>query len=373
MKIVVIKGESGKDIWEDVPLKRFGITKIIGEKIEAGQIGAKSEKNVSSTGCKTCGSCYANSFKKVDDGYVFFSKKGLGYYIKFFLFLTGILPKENPDIIIVKKPFPFTFFPAWIYAKMHKKKILMHYDEWEINKPFRSRLGMKNILLFVTTYISIFFADGFIIGNENLKKLIKSKKPFFYLPNGAIPWIIKPSRTSAPKGTLYALYIGGSYRKVQEPMYKLFESSKDMKLFVAGKVCDYKEVQGRKNIILLGKFDFKDLSKIASKAHVLLAAFDYHWHLNFTSNVKIFDYMCLEKPIIASAVGEIPKYLDYGKAGYLVKPGDMKELKRALGEVFSNYSSAIEKAKYARRLAETKYDRRNLIRKVLKEIKKVYA
>ena len=32
MKILVVKGEAGKDIWEDVELSKFGIKKIVAEK-----------------------------------------------------------------------------------------------------------------------------------------------------------------------------------------------------------------------------------------------------------------------------------------------------------------------------------------------------
>lgn len=342
MKILVIKGEGGPDIWENVELYKFGIKRIVGEKTKQ-----KEEKiqNKNETRIKL---------------------KNL-FHFRYFLFLLREIPKEKPDLIIVKRPFPTTVLPAILYKIFFRKKFLMHFDEWEINKPFRPKLGLKNIMLFIFTYVSIAFADGFVVGNKNLKKLINSKKPFFYLPNGAIPWIIKPSKIKKPKNKIFCLYIGGSYRKVQEPMYRAFSSMKNAKLFVAGKVCN--QLKQRKNVVKLGEFKFEELSKIASKVHVLLATFDYHWHLNFTSNVKIFDYMCLRKPIIASAIGEIPEYLEHGKAGYLIKPGSIKELRQKIEEIRRNYSKAMEKAKYARKLAETKYDRRILIKNFLKELK----
>jgi len=346
MKILVVKGEAGKDIWEDVELSKFGIKKIVGEKTKQKEekIEAKDEIRL--------------------------KLKNL-YHTRYFFFLLKQIPREKPDILIVKRPYPTTVLPAILYKIILRKKFLMHFDEWEINKPFRSKLGFKNIMLFIFTYTSIAFADGFIIGNKNLKRLIRSNKPFFYLPNGAIPWIIKPAKIIKPKNKIYCLYIGGSYRKVQEPMYRTFASMKNAKLFVAGKVCN--ELGERKNVIKLGEFEFKDLPKIASKVHVLLATFDYHWHLQFTSNVKIFDYMCLRKPIIASEIGEIPEYLDYGKAGYLIKPGDMDQLKRTLQIIKNNYNEAIEKAKYARKLAEEKYNRRVLISNLLKKLKNYYG
>jgi glycosyltransferase involved in cell wall biosynthesis len=346
MKILVVKGEAGKDIWEDVELSKFGIKKIVAEKTKQ-----KEEKTETKDEIRL-------------------KLKNL-FHLRYFIFLLKQIPKERSDIVIVKKPFPTTVLPAIFYKLIFRKRFLMHFDEWEINKPIRSRFSFKNIMLFIFTYVSIAFADGFIVGNKNLTKLIHSNKPFFYLPNGAIPWIIKPAKIIKPKKKIYCLYIGGSYRKVQEPMYRAFASMKNAKLFVAGKVCN--ELGERKNVVKLGEFEFKNLSKIASKVHVLLATFDYHWHLQFTSNVKIFDYMCLRKPIIASEIGEIPEYLDYGKAGYLIKPGDMKQLKRTLKMIKSNYNEALEKAKYARKLAEEKYDRRILIKNLLKDLNKHYS
>ncbi|MGC9149959.1 MAG: glycosyltransferase [Candidatus Micrarchaeia archaeon] len=340
-KILVIKGEGGSDIWENVKLGDFGIKKIVGEKTRN-----KEEKII-----------------KKDEIRVKFKHL---FHIRYFFFLFKQIPKEKPEIVIVKRPFPTMVIPAIFYKLFFRKKFFMHFDEWEINKPFRPIFGFKNIALFIFTYISIAFADAFIVGNENLKKLIKTKKKFFYLPNGAIPWMIKPANIKEPKNKIYCLYIGGSYRKVQEPMYRTFAKLKNAKLFVAGKVC--RELGERKNVVKIGEFKFEELSKIASRAHVLLATFDYHWHLNFTSNVKIFDYMCLRMPIVASSIGEIPKYLDYGKAGYLIQPGNMQQLRSILKRIKENYREAFQKAKYARKLAETKYDRRKLIRNFINEL-----
>jgi glycosyltransferase involved in cell wall biosynthesis len=48
------------------------------------------------------------------------------------------------------------------------------------------------------------------------------------------------------------------------------------------------------------------------------------------SPTKLFEYMAMAKPVVASDMGQVAKVLDNGESGMLVKPGDAAELCRAL-------------------------------------------
>jgi len=63
--------------------------------------------------------------------------------------------------------------------------------------------------------------------------------------------------------------------------------------------------------------------------------------------------MGMGKPVVASRIGDIPLIL--GDDGYLVEPGDPKEIAKTLKYIYGNPSEAAEKAKALRRKAEENY------------------
>jgi glycosyltransferase involved in cell wall biosynthesis len=61
--------------------------------------------------------------------------------------------------------------------------------------------------------------------------------------------------------------------------------------------------------------------------------------------------MCLQKPIIVSDTGELKEYIHYPKGGYLAR--NKEELKKVIEHIRTHCKEAMQKAKYARKLAET--------------------
>jgi glycosyltransferase involved in cell wall biosynthesis len=71
----------------------------------------------------------------------------------------------------------------------------------------------------------------------------------------------------------------------------------------------------------------------------------------FGSPTKIFEYMALERPIVASDLGQIGEVLRDGVTARLVRPGDVDELARAIVEVLGSADRGRGLARAARREA----------------------
>lgn len=62
--------------------------------------------------------------------------------------------------------------------------------------------------------------------------------------------------------------------------------------------------------------------------------------------------MSLGRPVIASAIAGIPEIVQHGRTGFLIKPGDVKELARAIGLLVRDERLAQELGHHARAVAE---------------------
>ena len=75
----------------------------------------------------------------------------------------------------------------------------------------------------------------------------------------------------------------------------------------------------------------------------------------FGSPTKLFEYMAMGKPIVASALGQIADVLEHGRTALLVTPGDVAELTQGLRRAVSDSSLAAGLGDNARQQALAKY------------------
>lgn len=86
----------------------------------------------------------------------------------------------------------------------------------------------------------------------------------------------------------------------------------------------------------------------------------------FQSPIKLFEYMAMQKPIVASRVGQIQEVIDDGVNGLLVQENNSSELAEALCQLAKDESLRESLARNARRDAVEKYAWQENVRAVLK-------
>ena len=75
----------------------------------------------------------------------------------------------------------------------------------------------------------------------------------------------------------------------------------------------------------------------------------------FGSPTKLFEYMAMEKPIIASDLDQIGQVLKHNYSAILVEPGNPKQLADAIDELLKNKEKQNQLAKNARKEALENY------------------
>lgn len=86
------------------------------------------------------------------------------------------------------------------------------------------------------------------------------------------------------------------------------------------------------------------------------------------SNQKVFDYMALGAVPFVSAVGDLPVYVDYGEAGYVIPAGNLKALEDGLVEALTDGVGFFERNLRAQKRVKSLYDWSFLVRHIESEL-----
>ena len=81
-------------------------------------------------------------------------------------------------------------------------------------------------------------------------------------------------------------------------------------------------------VVFLGKVDNDKVPDTLNLADVLIAPFSNEEGVQYASNLKVFEYMAMGKPIVASNVGKMEDILF--DCGYLYEPGNIKEMAKLI-------------------------------------------
>jgi glycosyltransferase involved in cell wall biosynthesis len=89
----------------------------------------------------------------------------------------------------------------------------------------------------------------------------------------------------------------------------------------------------------------------------------------FGSPTKLFEYLSMGKPIVASRLGQIGDVIEHGRNGWLVEPGKPDSLAEGLREVVDNHLLRAELGTAARELALKKYSWHQHVKKIADALK----
>ncbi|MEK6903113.1 MAG: glycosyltransferase [Nanoarchaeota archaeon] len=109
-----------------------------------------------------------------------------------------------------------------------------------------------------------------------------------------------------------------------------------------------------KNVILGGAIPYQQMPQYVNTATITLAIFDESHPMikkygYFYSPIKIHEYKAAGKPIIASNIGNLKKYVKHGKNGYLVSSENLlKELTKYTQKLLKNKKQCEEMGKINR-------------------------
>lgn len=187
-------------------------------------------------------------------------------------------------------------------------------------------------------------------------------------------------KLSLPMNKKIAMYIGHLYKwKGVDTIVsaaELLQEKKDLIFIIIGgtekdvkKYCDLIQNKKLDNIIFYGHRHKPEIPEFLQAADILLlpnAAITAE-AVDYTSPIKMFEYMASGRPIIASSLPSIREILDDSTA-FFCQPGDAKDLADKIEFVLANQALAQSKAGLAHEKAlEFGWDKR--AKKILEKIK----
>jgi glycosyltransferase involved in cell wall biosynthesis len=268
------------------------------------------------------------------------------------------------DTIILQLSKPYLMHPFILFAKLKGIKVYHQQDETpEIifkNKisrfifyPYYTYI-INNLtgLYVISKYLNNYFAN--LIDNNNIclvnmivdhNRFIYNKQPFFDFQ--------------------YIAYCGTMYGDKDGIIdlidaYMLIESVTKLKLVLIGDITDKRadyvknKVRDSKlgdRIILTGSIGYDDIPKYLQNADILALARPDNLQARGGFPTKLGEYLLTEKPIVITAVGDIPDFITDGVNGFLVEPGNPNLFASKLLYVINNYNLALEVAKNGKALA----------------------
>jgi len=245
------------------------------------------------------------------------------------------LMKNDFDIIHCFKLLPHTIPVCSLASKILKKPLVLTIDDFDKASP---QNPLKRGILEVSENFYT-MADEVTVPSEGLKKIYGGT--VIYPPIDVDKQM--PSKSSASKlrkklgleGKIVVTYIGTLYKTkgVDVLIDAVKQTGRDdikLVLFEFGKETQtYKKMSGSETIWVKKKTGEKSLDYTMMSDIYAIPTKDTRY-TRVQTPAKIFEAMSMGRAIVASDISEIPKILDYGKAGILTRPDDVESLKNAI-------------------------------------------
>lgn len=196
--------------------------------------------------------------------------------------------------------------------------------------------SIKNKILIIGWYVSIWFykitASVLFFPTEGLAKSFRCTKEYKLLPPGGID-LGYQEFLPEEKGILYSGGIGPLYgiSSLIEAVEKIYDKHKDVKLYI---VCRKEDINDSiknkifgKDWIILKHVDFNEMIKLRKKIYLSVIPLVDDPYSDIALPVKLFDYMSLGKPIVATNRIETVKFFSLNNIGLISKcsPEDLSE------------------------------------------------
>lgn len=290
-----------------------------------------------------------------------------------------LLGQLNGDVIYAYKLKPTSFGLGLLRHWLTRKPLFLDIDDWELSwhggDEFRYRPSPKQLARDLVqdngalrqpdnpAYLK--WLESWVKCATNItthNQFLRDRFGGAYVPNGKDVDLFNPAHYDAAQSReKFGL---SSYRVLMFPgaprPYKGLEdilaaidqlNEPDLRLVIVGgsPYDDYdKELMSRwgKWIIQLPKFSSEQMPEVVSAAHVIVVPQRDVPAAQAQFPLKLTDGMAMAKPIIATAVGDIPTIL--GPTGYIVPPSNVDQLAEKIRWVFQHFDEATQQGQQAR-------------------------
>lgn len=294
--------------------------------------------------------------------------------------------KISGDVVYALKPKISSFGTALFHKTLTKKPVILDIDDWELSwfggdsyryQPsirtlMRDILSSQGILRIPDSPPYIKWIEAYIKRADAITihtRFIHDRFGGNYVPNGKNLSLFNPalydpeeSRKKYGLDPFRVLMFPGAprpYKGVEDVLEALdMLNWPDLRLVLVGgsPYDDYDQTLMQRwshRIVKLPTFDYSQMPEVVSAAHVLVVPQRDTVATLAQFPLKLTDGMAMAKPVIASAVGDIPEIL--GGTGFLTSPQNPSEIARAIEAVFGDWERSEVKGRQARQRCQENY------------------
>ena len=276
--------------------------------------------------------------------------------------------KGKYDAVILISNSLLLIYPLWMVCKTHGIKLLQEKSEFPFVLMKKGALRKLFAKFYVNTTYRLY--DGLIVMTYPLMEYFKDK-----VRKGCqlfeMPMTVDTERFSIEKqDTEYGDYIAycGNMAGNKDGVLNLIEAFNiaspkipDVKLLLIGgssnqedwdRIVGFVKETGNDNIILYGKASREEMPALLKNAKALALARPSSLQSTGGFPTKLGEYLATGNPVVVTAVGDIPQYLNESNA-FVVAPDNNKAFADALVKVFSDYDMAKWVGQKGKELSQT--------------------
>jgi glycosyltransferase involved in cell wall biosynthesis len=238
-------------------------------------------------------------------------------------------------------------------------------------RSFKNKIKYKSAVFFRKRLNR--FADGFVVVSTHLSNKFSDKfpdSPQFFLPVTINKDLLKSERKASPEQPLIVFYSGSFNEKDGLPyliggLKKVKDQGKKFKLVLSGKGTDKEmaifwdkvENCGLKNEVdyrgFLNRSSYVNI--LANEVNVLCMTRINSAFANAGFPFKLGEFLATGKPVIASKIGDVEKYLSRNDA-FLVEPENEEQIRAALINIIENPEAARQVGINGKKVAMSYFD-----------------
>ena len=281
--------------------------------------------------------------------------------------------KSTIDAIWLVSNSLFIIYPLWFVCKAFKIPYIQEKSEF----PFvLMRKGIiANAWAFIYTYTTYKLFDGMIVMTQPLmdyfRPLVRARCKLVKIPMTVdiSRFDSVPSNNQYGDYAAYCGYMGGNKDGVEnllEAFTFVEKKYPKFKLILAGSASSNEEFEklknkakdlGLKNVIFAGRVNRNEIPTLLCNAKVLCLARPYSLQSSGGFPTKLGEYLCTGNPVVVTAVGDIPNYLNRSNS-FIVEPDDNKAFGKEIIKILDNYEYAKSVAAKGKITAKENFDGR---------------
>ncbi|MEE9338407.1 MAG: hypothetical protein V3U87_10025 [Methylococcaceae bacterium] len=276
-----------------------------------------------------------------------------GYYI----FLIKQIINYKPDVIhVVNEDLAFLVLP---FKLIYKYRLVCDiFDSISLKNTSANKvLSMTNFVAKIVWSMS----DKLIVTDEARQKKLKKYLRKSYIvqnyPEDSQPFLYKTILSDTDKITLYVAGTLNIQRGITN-LHKIINKRNDIRIIAAGWIYDDSANDFINNMFVnyLGVITPEKSLEMAAKCDAVYAFYDPCNNNNIMASPnKVYDALCVGRPILINEESLISKWIKDEKLGYIVPYHDLVKLESTLDEILTNKNNYVDRAMHLRQKFEEGY------------------